>query len=226
MVRSRAVLKQVQVLPTASMPFGFLLYVPPGLKAAGDGANWPLVLFLHGAGERGSSLPAVARHGPPKRVEEGQEFPFVLISPQCPISQYWDPRLLSRLLDQVEQTWPIDPQRIYATGMSMGGYGTWMVLAQEPHRFAAAAIVCGGGNSLDAARLRHLPLWFFHGQQDDIVPPFESKNLARALEAVGGNVRLTLYPDADHDSWTRTYANPELYEWLLSHRRQDGLPQP
>ncbi len=205
MTEVRPVTTQVQVWPTESMPLGFLLHLPPGY---GDDSrtSWPLLLFLHGASERGSYLPSVARHGPPKLIEQGRPLPFVVISPQCPPSGYWDPRLLARLVDQAQATWRIDPDRIYVTGLSMGAYGTWMLLAHQPDRFAAAVLVCGGGNPAQAERLRHVPMWFFHGQKDDVVPMGESITLVRALEAAGAvDVHLTLYPQARHDSWTQTY---------------------
>lgn len=216
--------RQVQVLPTVSMPLGHLVYLPAGDRldpvTNAPQRRWPLLLFLHGACERGNNLASVARHGPPRLVEQNRVLPFIIISPQCPTGSYWDPGVLARLLDQAQATWPVDLDRVYITGMSMGGYGAWMVLARHPHRFAAAAIVCGGGNPMDARRLKHLPIWLFHGEQDDVVPASESLTIARALESAGGNVRLTLYPDADHDAWTRTYDNPELYDWFLSHRRR------
>lgn len=210
------------------MPLGHLVYLPtedglnPGAKAPQP--RWPLLLFLHGACERGNNLADVARHGPPMLVERNRVLPLIVISPQCPTGGYWDPRVLAQLLDQAQATWPVDPDRVYITGMSMGGYGAWMVLARQPHRFAAAALVCGGGNPMDAPRLKHLPIWLFHGERDDVVPVSESLTIAHALESAGGNVRLTLYPDADHDAWTRTYDNPELYDWLLSHHRGIDAP--
>lgn len=219
MAGSQTVTAQVQVLPTRGAPLGFLLYLPPGYKSDSGQRRWPLLLFLHGAGERGSNLQWVARHGPPKLIEQGRVLPFVVVSPQCPSRSYWDHHTLARVVDHAVATWSIDTDRIYVTGMSMGGYGTWMLLAHQPDRFAAAAMVCGGGNPTEAGKLAHLPIWLFHGEKDGVVPVSESVILARALESAGGKARLTLYPDADHDSWTQTYDNPELYEWFLQHRR-------
>lgn len=205
-------------MPTATMPLGYLFYLPPGYQKADRERRWPLLLFLHGAGERGSNLSAVARHGPPLLIEQGRVLPFIVISPQCPTGGHWEPSLLAQLLDQVEQAWSVDASRVYITGMSMGGYGTWRLVARQPRRFAAAAMVCGGGHPSEAPCMAHVPLWLFHGEQDEVVPASESLVLARALQSVGGNVRLTLYPDAGHDAWTETYSNPALYEWFLEQR--------
>lgn len=215
---------QIQVLPGPGTPLGHLLYLPPGYDGE-RGEGWPLLLFLHGAGERGSRPAMVARHGPPKLIETGRDLPFIVLSPQCPAGQYWEPSLLCRLLDDVQSRLAVDPERVYVTGMSMGGYGTWMLLAHQPDRFAAAALVCGGGNPRHASLIRDLPVWLIHGEQDDVVPVAQSLLLSGALEEAGGHVRLTIYPDAGHDAWTRAYDTPELYAWFLRHRRDRGRPE-
>ena len=110
--------------------------------------------------------------------------------------------------------------RIYVTGLSMGGYGTWDLATRYPNRFAAIAPICGGGEPARACTVKHLPVWAFHGAKDEVVPLEQSQAMIDALAACDGNARLTVYPDADHDAWTQTYDNPELYDWFLSHRRQ------
>jgi predicted peptidase len=179
----------------------------------------PTIVFLHGAGEKGSNLDDVKRHGIAKVVEEQPNFAFITISPQCPRGQFWSVKRLSMLLDEALAVYPIDSDRIYLTGLSMGGYGTWRWSAAEPQRFAAIAPVCGGGEH-NARNLKNLPVWAFHGAQDDIVPLGESEQMVAALQACGGNVKFTVYPEANHDSWTQTYNNPQLYEWFLQHQRQ------
>lgn len=196
----------------------YWLYLPKA-QDMGESAHAPLMLFLHGAGERGDDLEAVKKHGPPKLVEGQPDFPFILISPQCPRGERWQPAQLVQLVDHVVKTQHADPNRLYVTGLSMGGYGTWSLVAAYPDKFAAAAPICGGGNPETAERLKDLPLWVFHGEKDSVVPAQRSKEMVAAIEKAGGKPKLTLYPEANHDSWTTTYNNPEFYTWLLSHQR-------
>lgn len=182
-------------------------------------AEWPLMLFLHGAGERGSDLELVKTWGPPKIVGENKAFPFVLISPQCPKGIRWETDLLLELVDHVANTCQVDKNRIYVTGLSMGGYGTWGLLAKYPKIFAAAAPICGAGDPAAAAKMTHVPIWAFHGDADHTVPVERSKEMVDAVKKAGGDVRLTIYPGVGHNSWSATYANQELYRWLLSHQR-------
>jgi len=202
---------------TIKVQLNYLLYLPPDYDSKD---KWPLLLFLHGAGERGNDLRLVKKHGPPKLIEQGKDFPFVIVSPQCPKGRWWEPFELTALLDYIVANYKIDQQRIYVTGLSMGGFGTWSLAAYTPDRFAAIAPICGGGEPLWALRLRQLPVWAFHGAKDKVVPPSRSKEMVEALKAVGAEVRFTLYPNAGHDAWTATYNNPKLYEWLLSHKRK------
>ena len=202
---------------TVKVELRYLAYLPPEYK--NDDKRWPLVLFLHGAGERGDDLNFVKRHGPPKLVEQGKDFPFILISPQCPLGQRWDALELSTLLDEVEKIYRVDENRVYVTGLSMGGEGTWKLIMAEPDRFAAAAPVCGrtGSSYLDACKLKNLPIWIFHGAMDDVVSLDESVRMVKALEKCGNDVKFTVYPKANHNAWTETYNNEELYKWLLEH---------
>lgn len=207
---------QRQVTRTGS--YNYLLFLPK--RYAQTQETWPVILFLHGAGERGSNLDDVKRHGIAKIVEERSDFPFITISPQCPRSQYWSVMRLTALLDQAIATYQIALNRVYLTGMSMGGYGTWYLAAAQPQRFAAIAPVCGGGNPKAAPNLKALPVWAFHGARDPVVPLSESEEMVAALQACGGNVRFTVYPEASHDSWTQTYNNPELYDWFLQQQNE------
>lgn len=204
----------------------FLLYLPP--EYGTENKKWPLVLFLHGAGERGNDLKLVTKHGPPKLIVEGKNFPFILVAPQCPTGRMWQPHELLALLDKIQQEYAIDTNRIYVTGLSMGGYGTWALAVTAPERLAAIAPICGGGipaaiylaNEERLNQLRRLPIWAFHGAKDPLVPVQESERMIEAFKRIGNvNVKLTIYPDAEHDAWTRTYENPEFYEWLLSNKR-------
>jgi len=158
-------------------------------------------------------------HGPPKLIDEGQGFPFIVVSPQCPEHQRWSVKTLDKLLNDIVAQYRIDEDRIYVTGLSLGGYGTWDLAARFPNRFAAIAPICGGEPSR-ACRFKHLPVWAFHGAQDEVAPLERSQEMVDALQQCGNDVRLTTYPDAGHNSWTETYDNPERYEWFLSPRRQ------
>jgi len=195
----------------------YLLYVPKEYERGEK--CWPLMLFLHGAGERGDNLGLVKKHGPPKIAEQRDDFPFVLLSPQCPDGHWWRTDVLNVLLDEIVAEYRIDEDRVYVTGLSMGGYGTWALAIEYPNRFAAIAPVCGGGIPLLTRRIAHLPVWVFHGAKDTTVPLEESQRMVDALKRFGGNVKFTVYPEAKHDSWTQAYGNPELYEWFLRHQR-------
>lgn len=206
---------QQQITQTGS--YNYLLFLPEGYETQ---EKWPMIMFLHGASERGSNLDDVKRNGVARVVEEKPNFPFIVVSPQCPRNEYWTLPQLSALLDRARASYHVDLDRVYLTGLSMGGYGTWHLAAAQPQRFAAIAPICGGGNPNEACNLKNLPVWAFHGAKDRIVPISESEKMVTALKACGGNVKFTVYPEAGHDSWTQTYNNPELYDWFLQHRRQ------
>jgi predicted peptidase len=195
----------------------YLLFLPEGYDPSGK--EWPLILFLHGSGESGNDLDMVKRHGPPKIVETKRDFPFIVVSPQSP-RRGWNPDALAALLDEIIVNYQVDRDRIYLTGLSMGGFGTWSLAATYPEKFAAIAPICGGGWPGDAARLKDLPIWAFHGAKDKAVPLERSEEMVKAIEDAGGKVKFTVYPDAEHDSWTATYDNPELYQWLLEQKRR------
>jgi predicted peptidase len=198
----------------------YLLYTPEDY-GKDPLKKWPLMLFLHGSGESGDDVQKVKTNGPPKLIAQGKQFPFIVVSPQCPDARVgWDPEALNGLLDDVISHYTVDDDRIYLTGLSMGGYGTWALASESPKRFAAIAPICGGGNPRRMARrLKTMPIWVFHGAKDGTVPVKEDQEMVDALKAVGSDVKFTIYPDADHDSWTVTYNNPELYTWLLDHKR-------
>ena len=201
---------------TDSETYNYLLHLPEKAQA---GEQTPLIVFLHGAGEKGHDLAKVKAHGIARIVEEHGDFPFITVSPQCPPWEYWRVPTLRQMLDDVIRRYPVDEDRIYLTGLSMGGYGTWMWACAEPLRFAAIAPVCGGGERNFAHLLKEMPIWAFHGALDDIVPLSESEAMIGGVTEAGGTPRFTVYPQARHDSWTETYSNPELYRWFLQHRR-------
>lgn len=208
--------KAEQLTATVKVEMQYLLYLPDGYEQKD---SWPLLLFLHGSGERGSDLELVKKHGPPKLIAAGQKFPFIVASPQCPKDRRWEPVELAALLDHLCQQLPVDLDRIYVTGLSMGGFGTWELAAFMPERIAAIAPICGGGEKYWVKRFVHLPVWAFHGAKDTGVPLERSQMMIDELKNRGGTPKLTIYPEAGHDSWTETYSNPELYDWFLSQRR-------
>lgn len=202
----------------------YLLHLPPGYGTK-RGERWPLILFLHGAGERGTDIDLLKQHGIPRVVEENPDLPFITISPQCPEGSWWPLHLdeLDALVQQATLLYNVDPERIYLTGMSMGGYGTWNMAVAYPDRFAAIAPICGGGDPDTVCAIQHVPVWAFHGARDNVVLIRESRKMVDALRECGGSVRFTIYPNAGHDSWTKAYQNPRLYEWFMSHRKGETI---
>lgn len=211
---------------TKSVTLRYLLFLPKGYDADSS-KKWPTILFLHGAGERGTNLAKVAAHGPPRIVTNRVDFPFLVISPQCPSGQIWEKEAIIALLDDSLKKYRIDPERVYLTGLSMGGFGSWALACSYPDRFAAVAPICGGGNVIDVllpargkeAALKSLPIWAFHGGKDPTVNLAESERMIDAFKRAGNkDVKLTVYPEAGHDSWTESYNNQELYDWFMQHK--------
>jgi len=219
--------KHLQMTRTQNLEVNYLLFLPKDYKA-NTSQRWPLILFLHGAGERGTDIWKVAVHGPPKNVATHPDFPFIVVSPQCPEGQIWAKDTLLALLDEVTRQYAVDTARIYLTGLSMGGYGTWDLGLAYPERFAAIAPICGGGELITLllssgeknGALKSLGVWAFHGAKDPVVPVQESERMVGFLKNAGvSDVKLTVFPEATHDAWTETYNNPQLYDWLLKHKR-------
>jgi predicted peptidase len=208
----------------AAQKLDYLLYLPDGYS--NSKTQWPLVIFLHGSGERGHDLAQVKKHGPPKVVET-EGFPFILVSPQCPSDVRWREKpvfpALQGLLREIKQRYSVDADRIYLTGLSMGAQGTWFWASEDPIRFAAILPVCGKCEPEWGKKVAHLPTWVFHGAKDNVVPLSQSEAIIAEMEAAGGKPKLTVYPDAQHDSWTETYQNLVMYDWLLNHTRDDHL---
>lgn len=177
--------------------------------------QFPLIIFLHGAGERGEDLSMLGIHGPLKLIQEGKKFEAIVFAPLCPKDVWWESDQLQLTLEEVTKKYRIDKSKIYLTGLSMGGYATWLWAGQKPDQFKRIAPICGGGNIKDAQRLSQVPTWAFHGGVDEVVPPSESQKMIDAIQRAGGNPKLTIYPKANHDSWTATYENEEFWKWFL-----------
>jgi predicted peptidase len=213
----------------------YRIFVPPGI-----GEEVPLVLFLHGAGERGDDNGAQLKHGVADILGwcEKTGNPAVLLVPQCPKEGFWAPlnretkdllvdvdpsapqQLVMELLETVVETVKVDRDRIYVTGLSMGGYGTWDLLWRHPGRFAAAIPICGGGRTDKAREIKYLPIWVVHGAMDKAIPVSQSRRMVKSLKSAGArSVKYSEYPKAGHDSWSATYANPEVLAWLFAQKR-------
>jgi len=202
---------------TSANRMKYLIYLPD-IEAPVSG--FPLMLFLHGSGERGDDLDLVKKHGPPSFLDDTTDFPFVVASPQCHEGQTWKPLLLIELLDELSAIAFVDTNRVYVTGLSMGGSGTWDLTMAAPERFAAIVPICGTGDTLRACTIKQVPVWVFHGAGDEIVSHSYSDDMVEALGLCGANVKYTLYPDVDHFAWVPAYNNPKLYEWLLQQERK------
>lgn len=202
--------------------------------------KYPVVLFLHGAGERGSDNAKQLVHGMKDFAsdENRAKYPCFVIAPQCPDNQQWvdvpwsadkhtttkEPSkslaLTLALLDSLPKEFSIDSQRIYITGLSMGGFGTWDAIVRRPDYFAAAAPICGGGDTEQAKAIAKLPLWVFHGDNDSAVKTQRSRDMVAALKAAGGEPKYTEYPNTGHDSWSPTYRDPKFFAWLFEQKRK------
>jgi predicted peptidase len=215
-------------LPSRTVRVNYLLYLPDAYGKTAQ-RTWPLILFLHGRGERGEDLELLLKHPLPKTLERQRDFPFIVVSPQLPAEMHsWSAMIepMRGLLDQIEAEYSVDPLRVSLTGISMGGAGAWEFALRHPKRFSALAPIAGyyeyGSRGIpeNICDLRDIPIWVFHGEIDTTVESFQSEVLADALKRCGGNVRFTLYPDAEHaDTWNRAYEDPALFEWLLNQTR-------
>ena len=180
--------------------------------------KYPVILCLHGAGTRGTDISLVKNYSLLHEAEKFDNFPFIIIAPQCSENTWFDlwPTLKS-LVKEIAALPYTDETRIYLAGNSMGGYGAWQLAMSMPEYFAAIAPICGGGMYWNAGRLVNVPVWAFHGAQDTTVFPEESEKMVNAVNEAGGSAKLTIYPDAGHNAWTPAYSDPELYSWFLSH---------
>lgn len=216
----------------------YRLLTPQGYDPQAE-TKYPLVLFLHGAGERGSDNAKQLVHGAKNFASEANraKHPAFVVFPQCPDGKKWvevdwsadtheqpkvesiSLRLSREVLATLQKEFRIDDKRLYVTGLSMGGYGTWDMIARTPELFAAAAPVCGGADEATAPRVTKLPIWAFHGDRDTAVKPERSRRMIAAIEKAGGQPKYTEYPGVGHDSWSQTYADPKFMDWLFAQKR-------
>lgn len=199
-------------------PMASWLYLPRGYLASSHA--WPLVVFLHGSGERGDDLERVKVHGPPHQVARGADLPCVLVSPQLPDGQRWAAQDLHALLAVLKRELRVDPARVAATGLSLGGHGVWEWACAYPQDLAAIAPVCGFGRPADVCRMKAVPVRAYHGDADTVVPLAAQRACIEALRACGGRADFTVFPGVGHDAWTPAYEDPALWPWLMAQVRR------
>lgn len=200
--------------------FGYVKYLPSDFDVT---QKYPLIVFLHGAGERGDDLDIAMRHGFMKHVrEDGAEYPFIFVAPQCPKEKYWGcyTESLIAFVEEMMNTLPIDPNRVYLSGLSMGGTGTWMLAMACPEKWAAIAPVCGTGIYWNGAILKDVPIHVYHGDCDTTVPITESIQMVSKVNSCGGNAEITIVYGKGHASWEEAYEGDTLWKWLLSHKKE------
>lgn len=200
----------------------YYLYFPQEYDASPE-ENFPILLFLHGGGESGDTLGALKKNGPPKLIVEGKQFPFLILAPQNPYKKkWWNTRAVNQLLDSIVANNRVDKNRIYLTGLSRGGGAAWEMAVQYPEKFAALAVVCGMTPVPYAAWIdKDMPIWVFHGEEDESIPISESETMVDRLTEMGHDVIFTKYPGVGHDSWVKAYATEELYEWFAQQKREN-----
>jgi predicted peptidase len=206
----------------------YFVFVPHSYNSDSE---WPAILFLHGAGETGSDGIRETEVGlGPAIARQATEFPFVAVFPQSHTGRWQagssDARTALAILNEVREQYRIDPRRIHLTGISMGGYGTWSLAAAHPDDWASIVPICGGGDPIQADRIKDIPCWAFHGDADNVVPVERSRTMIEALRAAGGNPRYTEFRGVGHNSWDPAYATPELSEWWLANARPQPTPEP
>jgi predicted peptidase len=232
--------KKLYISGTDTMPYRLLL--PDNYDAS---KKYPLIFFLHGAGERGNDNEKQLVHGAKLFLKEEirKDFPAIIVFPQCAASSFWsnvdfkmdngkrtfsfqeagEPtiamKLAQELLMNIIKTYPVTKKQVYVGGLSMGGMGTFEIVRRNPKLFAAAIPICGGGNTSTASSLKKTKWWVFHGGKDDVVPPKLSEDMVNALKEVKASVKFTLYPDANHNSWDSAFAEPDLLSWLFAQKR-------
>jgi pimeloyl-ACP methyl ester carboxylesterase len=197
----------------------------PGKVAEDKNRRWPTILYLHGAGDRGQPVSALSGTAAVRCPRELKPDTFIVIAPRCPAESWWSLPAIEDLLKEVLAKYPIDEDRLYLTGASMGGFAAWAMAAEWPERFAAIVPLCGGGDPREAVRFKDVPVWAFHGARDKGVKPELSREMVEALRGLGGRVRYTEYPDLGHNCWDAAYGTAELYDWLLGQvRGKPGQP--
>jgi predicted peptidase len=207
-----------QIEKKSSKYFRYIVYLPQSYQKDTT-MKWPMILFLHGAGEGGFNLRRVSRTGPLEFALTGQKLPFIIVSPQIRRWHFWSPDSVKDFLTDIISKYNVDTKRIYLTGLSIGGKATWETAMKYPGMFAAIAPVSGWASPALLPRLRNTPVWIFHGAKDPVVPVIASEVMADSLKKFN-NVKLTIYPNGTHGNWSETYNNEKLYSWFLAHNKK------
>jgi predicted peptidase len=214
-------IKEFSTSPTLTVSLKYYIYFPDNYYDSDT--SFPMVLFLHGSGERGDDIRLVEEHGIPKMINNGHTFPFITVAPQCPKFQRWSEPLYSKalifLVEEIIRNNRVDIGRIYATGLSMGGYGTLSIAKERPDLFSAIVPVCGGMDITNIENLKEIPIWLFHGDADEVVPVENSELIYDLLKPINPDIKITIYKGVDHNSWDRTYDNKKMYEWMLKQNK-------
>ena len=226
--------KGIFILGNDTLPYRLL--APEKIDA---GKKYPILLFFHGAAQRGNDNESQLADIPPLLKDSAgrKKYPCYILIPQCPNGKQWvevnwrdstevmpekisDVENLSmQLLNDMEKKLAVDTSKIYVVGLSMGGFAVWDLICRFPEKFAAAVPICGGGDEAQAKKIIQIPIWAFHGKQDDFVPYSRSENMVAAVNKSGGNAKLTLYPNEKHASWNEVFADPELFKWLFAQKK-------
>ncbi len=213
-----------QIEETLSTPLNsikqYLAYTPKGYKEKSTN-KWPLVIFLHGSGEKGTEIAKVKVNGLPRYAEAiATDYPFIMISPQLLNNVGdWNTNDLDKLLEEILTKYNVDLNRIVVTGLSLGGGGAWAWATNSPQHFAAALPICGWGTPTKACQMKNVAVWAFHGDADYTVGISGSTNMVEALQRCGASPKYTIYQGVGHDSWTRTYTNPEVIDWIIAQKK-------
>jgi predicted peptidase len=205
--------------PHTDSSLKYLLYLPSDYAKQ---KQWPLIVYLHGGSLRGDDLEMLKRYGLAALLDKQVSIPFVVASPQCPSGKAWvdEEAAVLELIDHVTRTYGVDPDRVYLTGHSLGGRGTWFLASRHPEKFAAIVPMADGPSDLAwVTPLKQIPVWTFHGTKDDLAPFENTEKFAKALKDAGGQVKFTPLPDRDHFILDM-YENKEIYDWLLMHKRK------
>lgn len=215
--------KKYTVPRVGSVDFGCIITTPTGFDPQKE--SIPMIVFLHGAGERGFDVSALKVHGIPKIFAADPDYKglrVITLSPQCPTHMTWNMLAaeVMELIKKVCDEYNVDRDRVSLTGLSMGGFGTWEIGMQNPDFFSALAPICGGAMSWREGALKNMPMRVYHGDADPVVPVKNSIDAVERLRAEGGNPELTIYPGVGHDSWTYTYEQTDLIEWLVAQKRK------